>query len=90
MQVNKYGVTKSVSLVKIAENLPSMTNLINCFSYISPAGTKRSDNVTSMSMQRHDVASTLMRRSMIVMCLLGERTLRQRHVNVDVMMLHRR
>ena len=36
-----------------------------------PAGTWRLYNVGLTSMQRHDVASTLRRRCMDVMCLLG-------------------
>ena len=36
-----------------------------------PAGTWRKYNVASTSMQRHDVASTLKRRYIYVMCLLG-------------------
>ena len=35
------------------------------------ADTQRCSNVASTSMQRHDVASTLMRRYINVMCLLG-------------------
>ena len=43
------------------------------FSYWSnPAGTWRLYNVGSTSMQRHDVASTLRRRCINVMCLLGK------------------
>ena len=38
---------------------------------INPAGTWRKYNVASMSMQRHDVASTLRRRYIYVMCPLG-------------------
>ena len=37
----------------------------------NPAGTWRLYNVGSTSMQRHDVASTLSRRCINVMCLLG-------------------
>ena len=37
----------------------------------SPAGTWRKYNVASTSMQRHDVASTLRRRYIYVMCPLG-------------------
>ena len=37
-----------------------------------PACTQRCDNVASMSMQRHDVASTLMRRCFNVACPLGD------------------
>ena len=37
----------------------------------SPASTRRLNNVVSTSMQRHDVASTLRRRCIDVMCLLG-------------------
>ena len=36
-----------------------------------PAGTQRWDNVASTSMRRHDVTSTLMRRCIYVLCLLG-------------------
>ena len=39
--------------------------------YKSPAGTWRKYNVTSTSMQRRDVASTLRRRYIYVMCPLG-------------------
>ena len=39
---------------------------------IHPAGTWRLYNVGSKSMQRHDVASTLRRRCINVMCLLGK------------------
>ena len=38
---------------------------------ITPAGTWRLYNVGSTSMQRHDVASTLRRRCIYVICLLG-------------------
>ena len=38
-----------------------------------PAGTWRLHNIVSTSMQRHDVASTLRRRCIDVMCLLGKR-----------------
>ena len=37
-----------------------------------PAGTCRRGNVVSTSMQRHDVPSTLMRRCINAMCLLGK------------------
>ena len=43
----------------------------NYFFTISPADTWRLYNVGSTSMQRHDVASTLRRRCINVMCLLG-------------------
>ena len=39
---------------------------------LCPAGTWRLYNVGSTSMQRHDVASTLRRRCINVLCLLGE------------------
>ena len=42
---------------------------------IYPAGTWRKYNVASTSMQRHDVASTLRRRYIYVMCLLLHRRL---------------
>ena len=35
-----------------------------------PTGTQGSNNVISMSMQRYDVASTLMRRCLNLMCQL--------------------
>ena len=38
----------------------------------NPAGTWRKYNVASMSMQRHDIASTLRRRYIYVMCLPGK------------------
>ena len=41
------------------------------WSKLSSAGTWRKYNVGSTSMQRHDVASTLRRRCINVMCLLG-------------------
>ena len=45
-----------------------------------PAGTWRKYNVASTSMQRHDVASTLRRRYIYVMCIDVEATLYLRHV----------
>ena len=46
--------------------------LIRAFGFWQyPAGTQCWDNVVSMLMQRHDVASTLMRRCINDICLLG-------------------
>ena len=42
-----------------------------CGGSLHPAGTWRLYNVGSTSMQRHDVASTLRRRCIKVMCPLG-------------------
>ena len=49
-----------------------------------PAGTWRLCNVGSTSMQRHDVASTLRRRCIHVMCLLGSLRMRPRIITGNI------
>ena len=63
--LNRYG-KRYVSIIKLlADNSREKPSLI------SPAGTWRLYNVVSTSMQRHDVAWTLRRRCIDVMCPLG-------------------
>ena len=66
-------------LKDLSRNLDLEVNLPNIYVYIDnkdvhilfPAGTWRKYNVASTLMQRHDVASTLRRRYIFVMCLPG-------------------
>ena len=48
-----------------------LMNVLHCKTTNIPAGTRRLYNVGSTSMQRHDVASTLKRRCIYVICPLG-------------------
>ena len=62
-----WNVTTCCVLVDVWKHkLPMMQVFI-----MNPAGTWRKYNVASTSMQRHDVASTLRRRYIYVMCLPG-------------------
>ena len=70
---NTYKIARNTVTVKLRQaqyeyeqNLAAQIKIDN-----NPAGTWRKYNVASTSMQRHDVASTLRRRCIYVMCLPG-------------------
>ena len=81
----------------VAQTMMEFQNCVNFYLYVitgrkyrecilNPAGTWRKYNVASTSMQRHDVASTLRRRYIYVMCLPGKMLLiwrRQKKVSKE-------